>query len=423
MARELLQTLIDDVDRLLPAGGTAAAGDERLRRHSDTLRNVSRHIPALGALADATERVCQTEPEQVGKAWLDLIVLARQARVGSSAADILEGEITPLPPSGPWTTGLPADQVYSVAVALRGDRREVDHIRTKGIDDLRLWPMVRQLLDRWGDLGNLMALQVIPEFGRAALPFLESDLNIRHQPGAGRRLGAMALIDFESAVQVCLRLLPPEPGILGLVGKLGRPVVELFVAVLANPHGNYANWELDQIAENVLLHFEEEAVPLLLPALRDPDPSQREIAIQSLIRLGRSAAASALPDLESSLRDDAASVRLAACRALAQLGRSAARAYPSLIAVLGDRETDIQEAAAEAIKALGTPRAEVVPALIGVLDHAREQVRLVIVGALGKVAPRSQAAQKALTAAEKRERSPAVQRAIERLLWEIGCKR
>jgi hypothetical protein len=48
---------------------------------------------------------------------------------------------------------------------------------------------------------------------------------------------------------------------------------------------------------------------------------------------------------------------------------------------------------------------------------------LVVVGALGKVASRNQSAQKALTAAEKRERSPAVQRAIERLLWETGCKR
>src|SRR5205085_2459253 len=83
-------------------GSVTASGDDRLEKHATTLRELSRQVPALASFADTLDRARQVGPGQASRAWLDLIVLSRQVRV-ALGTDPLEGEVVPLPPSGPWT--------------------------------------------------------------------------------------------------------------------------------------------------------------------------------------------------------------------------------------------------------------------------------------------------------------------------------
>jgi HEAT repeat protein len=422
VAREHLQALVDDVDRLLAAGSAAAVGDERLHQRAAALRELGQQVPALASAADALDRVGQADRRQANRALLDLVVMARQVRIGLGAS-APEGDVTPLPPSGPWTTDLPTAELYSLAGALWGrDAGRIDFLESAAARDLRLWPMLVQPLDTRGEMGDHVALRMLPRFGPPVLPDLERDLDLRQHPGAGRRLATIALIDFEAAVQLCLRRFPQESNVLWLMGQLGRPAVELLVHVLTNPHGNYARWDLERIASDIVARFAEDAVPLLRPALTDPDAARRETAIQLLAQLGRSAAA-AVPDVQAALRDNTLAVRLAAARALGKMGRAASAAYPALIACLDDPENDMRQTATEALKSLGMPGADVVPALIETLDHPSEAVRLAIVGALSKAAARNKSALAALTAAKKREAAPAVRSAIEWVLKLVRSKR
>jgi hypothetical protein len=386
MARKQLQTLLDDVEQRLAAGSATASDDERLRRHAGTVRDLSRQVPALALLAEALDRAGQAGPTGASRAWLDLIVLTRQVRV-ALGTEAPEGEVEPVPPSGPWTTDLSPADLLRLAAVLRGGRAGTrDVLELEKAQDLRLWPLIRGSLDTWGEAGDLAALRVLPRLGRPVLAGLERALDLRSRPGGGRRLSALALSDPQAAVRLCLRRFPGETGAFRLLGLLGLPAVALFVRVLANPNGNYANWDLERIANDILTSFAADAVALLRPALRDPDASRRA---------------------------DAA-------RDLACLGRASAAAYPDLVACLRDPAGAVQRAAAEALENLGAPRAEVAAVLMELLDHPDTVVRRAVVVALGKAVSRNRAALAALRAAGKSERNPGVRSAIEAV---VGGKR
>jgi hypothetical protein len=427
MSRDFFNTLADEVDALLGAGSAAASTNHRLPQRARTLREMARQVPALNALADTIDRVCQPDPRESSRALLDLVLLARQVRVGMGT-EALKGEVLPLPPSGPWANNLPADELYRMVDAVRADSCNADLVEPLVPHDLRLFPLVTlspvQLgkaseliaqLDRWGDEGNRAALRLLPTLGRAVLPELERDFDFSKRPGAGRRLAAMGLIDPEAAVQFCLRWLPQQPGMLGVLGKVGGPAIAVFVRVLAQPHGNYAYWDLETIAITLLNQVPETAVQVLCSTMQSPDPAQRKEAIELLQFLGK-LAANAVPDLIESLKDSVPLVRQAAAQALGQIGRSSSVVSLHLIACLKDTNREVQRAAATALPRLGVPAAKIVPLLIEVLDHPDEQVRLALIDALGRSAFRNKTAQAALRQARDRETSTAARTRIDKAL-------
>jgi len=97
MPRDELQALTADVRRLLAAGGTAAVGDDGLRRRGQALRELGRKVPALASIADAVERVLGAGPTAATPALLDLLLVARQ--VGASLAGT-DGTGPAQPPAG-----------------------------------------------------------------------------------------------------------------------------------------------------------------------------------------------------------------------------------------------------------------------------------------------------------------------------------
>ena len=102
------------------------------------------------------------------------------------------------------------------------------------------------------------------------------------------------------------------------------------------------------------------ALPALLAALEDPDPSVRAWVAQDLSDMG-SAAASAVAPLRNMLNRPDAESRGSACRALGSLGSEASAALPQLRRALGDPSPAVRAAAADAIariqraEALGEP--------------------------------------------------------------------
>ncbi len=427
MSRDFFNTLAEEVDALLGAGCAAACTNHRLPQRGRVLREMARQVPALGTLADTIDRVCQPSSRDSSRALLDLVLVVRQTRVGMGT-EALKGEVVPLPPSGPWVNNLPANELYRMVEAVRADPCNADLVEPLVPHDLRLFPLVTlspdqlgqasaqiALLDRWGDEGNRAALRLLPALGRAVLPELERDFDFSKRPGAGRRLAAMGLIDPEAAVQFCSNRLPQQPGMLGVLGKVGGPAVEVFVRVLAQPHGNYANWNLETIAITLLNQVPETAVQVLRSSLQSPDPAQRKEAIDLLESLGKPAA-TAVPDLIEALNDRVPLVRQAAAQALGQIGRSSSIVSPHLIACLRDANHEVQRAAAAALPQLGVPGAKIVPLLIEVLDHPDEQVRLAIIDALARSAFRNKTAQAALLQAKEREVSAGVRTRIDQAL-------
>src|SRR5262245_24748860 len=117
MPKEQLQLLNSDVERLLAAGASVAAGDEGLRRRSKALRDLGQKVPVLLQIADAVDRTVNAAAKQVTPALLDLLLIVRQVRANLSSAGV-QGEATALAPSGPWTSAAPMRELESWIGAL-----------------------------------------------------------------------------------------------------------------------------------------------------------------------------------------------------------------------------------------------------------------------------------------------------------------
>lgn len=90
------------------------------------------------------------------------------------------------------------------------------------------------------------------------------------------------------------------------------------------------------------------ALPALLAALADPDPSVRAWAAQDVSDMG-SAAATAVPHLRAMLHRADAESRGSACRALGRIGAAASAALPDLRGALEDPSPAVRRAASDAI--------------------------------------------------------------------------
>lgn len=92
----------------------------------------------------------------------------------------------------------------------------------------------------------------------------------------------------------------------------------------------YPNWTMRELAADSLWRIGKPAVPALIDSLGDPDPYVRTLAAGTLAQMGPDAA-EAVPTLIILLEDESESVRQHAARALGQVGPGAEQAVPALI--------------------------------------------------------------------------------------------
>jgi HEAT repeat protein len=213
MPREQLQLLTADVDRLLAAGSSVAAGDEGLRRRGKALRELGQKVPVLVQIADAVDRTADAPPKQVGPALLDLLLIIRQVRA-SLAGSALDGGFQAAEQTGPWTTAMPMIALEPLCDGLMGSKYGRSRLVKKALTrpdftDLRLLdPLLRALGANDYMLARVVAEKALPAFGKPILGELERtfDLAKGKAPDA-RRLVAICAIDPKKGAALCRQAL------------------------------------------------------------------------------------------------------------------------------------------------------------------------------------------------------------------------
>jgi len=207
-------------------------------------------------------------------------------------------------------------------------------------------------------------------------------------------------------------------------------------------------------AFEALVLLEDDAVPILLAALDDEDPTLRARVVRVLGLVGDKSP-HALPTLERALTDEAAEVRLAAARcfhrhvrspvapssgcatcapretiadswpafealvaglrdenasvrhhlavAIGNMGPRASPAVPELIRLLADEEISPRLMAARALKFIGPAAASALPPLLDACNHEDPDVRSYAVEALAAIAPDDPRVRAAIKVAERDE--------------------
>jgi HEAT repeat protein len=206
MPRDQLLGLVADVDRLLAAGATAAVGNDGLSRRGRTLRELGQKVAALQPVADAIQRVTTAGTREVGRAFLDLVVVARQLR-GSLAGTGPEGPLQVIESSDSWQTPMPARDVYNAHEALTADTSSSamkDAAEREVTGDLRLLPSALAALEsNKSSIADLMADKVLPAIGRGVLPDLLAKLDLTGKTADARRLRAICKIDPKIGAELC----------------------------------------------------------------------------------------------------------------------------------------------------------------------------------------------------------------------------
>jgi len=131
-----------------------------------------------------------------------------------------------------------------------------------------------------------------------------------------------------------------------------------------------------------------DAVPLLLPALHDPDDDVRMYAVWALGIQGADAHA-ALPEVSARLKDPSPFVRQAGIFAVRRIAASPEEAVPALVTLLGDADLDIRFSVGREIARFG-PGA--VPPVRKLLADPSIEVRRQAVVTLGLIGPDAAAA-------------------------------
>ena len=110
------------------------------------------------------------------------------------------------------------------------------------------------------------------------------------------------------------------------------------------------------------------AIPNLVRALRDPEPTVRMAVAYTLGNIGRSDRPTVVPALMSALGDPDLSVRLNACSALGQIGPEARQAVPALIDIVRRSDSDLKPQAIIALEKIRRGATAAIPDL-GELFH------------------------------------------------------
>jgi hypothetical protein len=121
-----------------------------------------------------------------------------------------------------------------------------------------------------------------------------------------------------------------------------------------------------------------QVIPALLEALKDQDGSVRSGAASAL---GYTGDPQVIPALLDALKDQDGSVRSGAARSLGYIGDP--QVIPALLDALKDEDPSVRSGAASALGNIGDP--QVIPALLEALKDKDESVRLGAVEALGQI--------------------------------------
>jgi HEAT repeat protein len=265
-----------------------------------------------------------------------------------------------------------------------------------------------------GELVRLGAIQALGGFGAAAAPAIPLLVDIlEHGDALSRGFAMNALAQLGPTA---------KPAVAALVARLRRKHDPDEAAALSRLN-ELRGWSLAEnstvfaiMALAALGPDAQAAVPPLIEALADPDPTLRRMAAHTLAEIGPTAHA-AIPALVARLSDPDPSVGSSAAGALGTLG---AVAVPALVEALDDRDTAVRQLAIAGLGQAGPAAATALPDLLLALADPDEEIRVPAAHALAQVArgPEVEPAIAALTAALK-DSEPMVRQAAQIAITEI----
>jgi HEAT repeat protein len=382
--------LAADVDRLLAAGASAAAGHDGLSRRGRALRELGQKVAALKPVADAVERVTGASSREAGRAFLDLVVMTRQLR-GSLAGAGAEGDLRPAEASGPWQTPTPTRDVYAAHEALSGETSAAalyDAAQRQVAGDLRLVPSALAAVESGNtEMANTVADKVLPAVGRGVLPDLLARFDFKGKSADARRLRAVCKIDPQVGAELVRKGLTegspplkiqaleclPDVGQPGEAEKAGLEMwrekkKDVRVAALRALRKATGDEALEVLMQ-ALLDSDGQVIGTAQEVLAElPHPRATERLLCEVERL-----LAALPPPLPKPKKGAKKEAVKAAEEAQQEREAAVTTLHRVILALGGR------------KAIGNPR--VLKLLLELAHAAEDQIRLATVWALGNLGP------------------------------------
>jgi hypothetical protein len=392
MPREQLRLLADDVARLLVAGSRAVVDDPALRQRGQALRALAAKVPALGAVADAIDQAA--EPS----AFLELLVMVRQARAGLSGAGAA-GLIESVGRAGTWTTTTPAGELLGLRDALRQSD---------------WYEAVKEAAER-GTLADLRLLDLL-------LDWLGGLPDWRRHTAAQDHLGPLAA----ALIPELVRRFDARGG----AADVARLIESLNQAVAKAEQVGLTKAAVDQVGRRtraLAKRGEPDGVAAVVAQLEHPMnlPGDGGHITVSLNWIDKNAAG-AVPPLLAGLKCRAKFLRRRVVEALGKLSDAAPEAVvPALIRVLREEESDsARAAAAQALKACGATGEQVVGGLVALLGGANDprsrKIAAEALGVCGRGSPQAVTALEAALVDKVTWVGPAAQTALDALGGQRG---
>ncbi|MFO0796786.1 MAG: HEAT repeat domain-containing protein [Gemmataceae bacterium] len=206
MSIAVLSQVYAEARRLAVAGSVVAKGDFRLRKLLPPLEQAGAQAPVFAKVAEAARAVVDGPEANSAEALLELTALA-SAVLYTQGETGIAGPLEPVPSSslGGSTLQIPARELKPLLEALTGkgggrfapikEAVEKGHFR-----DLRLIrPALAAIDDGYGDVAELIAEKVLPQYGAAVLDELRAKYDPKGAKGHPRRLRLMHRIDAAGA--------------------------------------------------------------------------------------------------------------------------------------------------------------------------------------------------------------------------------
>ena len=204
MSIPVLKQTYDETRRLAVAGSVVASGDFRLKKLVPALEKAGKKAPVFAKVADAANRVIESNEKTSAKALLDLAMLVN-AILYTQGETGAKGKLTPIE-----TTELCRPKTQASARVLKplqealtttgSGRFEIirDAHRRGAFGDLRLIkPALAALDDTYSEISDYVATRVLPIYGRAIVPELKAKFDPKGRLGHARRLTLMHRLDPE----------------------------------------------------------------------------------------------------------------------------------------------------------------------------------------------------------------------------------
>jgi hypothetical protein len=206
MSIPVLTQVYDEVRRLSIAGSTLAPGDFRLKKLVPPLEQAGQKAPVFAKVAQAVTKLVDSNETSSSEALLDLstlinAILYTQGETGR-AGQLAAIETTDLGQQATQASARVLKPLLEALSTTGSGRMEIikDAHERGTFRDLRLVkPALGALDDSYPEIGDFVAEEVLPLYGKAILPELRAKFDMKGRAGHVRRLTLMHQFDPEGS--------------------------------------------------------------------------------------------------------------------------------------------------------------------------------------------------------------------------------